>query len=246
MRSPDLLPAPLSRIHVRRRRPVVLLGLAALAVLLFSQVPTMLSLTRLAAMRVAALSVGTHDSAPLPVVVPGLLAVSWKGTTEDPSTFLKLHVFSEDTPEGRRRRDMIRTHSPAAWVRRGSVELKFVVPGNPNALLEIAPPEGHGELRHFNGTSMDDQIADWAGRRSRNRGGDRRAVEERGAVDAEAEQFGDILRVPGHDVAAEWISAVGKASPACWIVKTDDSVSTTITALGAVHGLPASSWPVRQ
>ena len=235
MRSPDCLHTPLSRLHVRRRRPFVLLGAAVFAVLLLSQIPTMLSLTRLAAMRVAALSVGTHESAPLPVVVPGLLAASWKGTTEDPSTFLKLHVFSEDTPEGRRRRDMIRAHSPTNWVRPGSVELRFVVPGNPNRLLEIDAGDAgdaHGELRGFNGTETDDRIAGvWDVRRSRNRGKERREVQERSAVDAEADKFGDILRVPGHDVAAEWISAVGKAEPARWIVKTDDSVSRNSLAV---------------
>lgn len=226
---PDILPTPLSRLHVRRRRPAVLLGAAVVAILLLCQVPTLLSLTRLAAMSIAALSVSTHESAPLPVVVPGLLAASWKGTKEDPQTFLKLHVFSEDTPAGRRRRDTIRRYSPTAWVKPGLVELKFVVPGNLDALLEIDAGDGaaHGGLRGSNRTGDGERIPGASdGRRSRNRGGERTTVEERGVVDAEADEFRDIIRVPGHDVAAEWISAVGKAEPARWVVKTDDSVST--------------------
>lgn len=225
---PDFLPSPLSRLHIRRRRPLVLLGAAVLAVLLLSQVPTMLSLTRLAAMRISALSISTHESAPLPVVVPGLLAASWQGTTEDPATFLKLHIFSEDTPAGRLRRDVIRKYSPTAWVKPGTVELKFVVPGHPNALLEIDASDGdpHGEPHGHNGTKVDDRIAGIRdGRRSRNRN-EITEVEQRGAVDAEADEFGDVLRVPGHDVAAEWISAVGRAESARWVVKADDSVST--------------------
>lgn len=255
MRSPDsLLPSPLTRLHVRRRRPAVLLGGVVLVVLLFSALPTVLSVVRLAAMRVAALSIGTHASAPLPVVVPGLLAASWRFPDTDPATFLKLHIFSEDTPEGRRRRDVIRAHSPAAWVAPGSVELRFVVPGSSaSGLLEISA--GHEELRALNSTN-DDRIAGTDARRSRNRGGgdeERREVLERSAVDAEAAEFSDILRVPGDDVAAEWISAVGKAEPARWIVKCDDSVSTVTTALGCTVSagdpavvaatLPDQPWP---
>lgn len=225
-----LLSLAISWVHkLRRRRPAVLIGGAIVALFLLSQVPALLSLLRLTAMSLAALSIRTHESAPLPVVVPGLLAAHWKAAPEeDPATFLKLHVFSEDTAEGRRRRDVIRKHNPVAWACPESVEFKFVVPQSATGRLEHTggdiPPNSNTTAE-----GTDDRIPDRSqARRSRRRRGgegESSSPEVRSAIDAEEAEFGDILRIPEPDVAAGWILAVGRTEPSRWVMKCDDSVS---------------------
>lgn len=222
-----------ARVPLRQRALLLLLLCAACAVLIL---PPLASCARLAGMRLAAFGTRTAPSAPLPVVVPGLLAARWReAPTDEPALFLKLHVFSDDSAEGRRRRDAIRELSPAAWVTE-KVELRFVVPdsalldgrGNGTEAKRIHEGEGEGGTRARARAS--------AGAKQRTRGPERLPPQQReSALEAESAQFGDVLRVPGRDTVVEWIrAAAGPAAaaeaPARWVVKCDDTVSSPSSA----------------